>query len=278
LIGKIGTDDAAAAFLIGSKKEIRTPEGGRLSLGINQTSTETADGSYRVAVEILDPGSASKAMAFKPDATKPLNLPGIDAQLFSKIPRRISDALGNPGDMINFLILGNQEQVLKAFQTAGWVTVDRTKQEAVLHGLLSTLSKESYVELPMSELYLFGRPQDYGLAHAEPLRVVASRHHLRLWKTPFTVSGQTLWVGAATHDIGFDKDQRNNGITHKIDPNIDVERQYVAESLADTGLVSQLGYVQPPDPLTEAHTATGGTFHSDGKVLVMVIPATASQQ
>jgi len=29
-------------------------------------------------------------------------------------------------------------------------------------------------------------------------------------KAPFTVNGHTLWVGAATHDIGFEK---TSGIT-----------------------------------------------------------------
>src|SRR5207253_423861 len=116
--------------------------------------------------------------------------------------------------------------------------------------------------------YLFGRSQDYGLAHAEPFAVVASRHHLRIWKAPFDVNGQTLWVGAATHDIGFDRDQRNNGVTHKIDPNIDDERKFVAQSLGASGVISQIGYFRPSNPLTEAHTATGGSFHSDGNVLV----------
>src|SRR5207248_917414 len=82
----------------------------------------------------------------------------------------------------------------------------------------------SYLTMPMSQLFLFGRPQDYGWARAEPISVVRSRNHLRIWKAPFQVNGETLWIGAATHDIGFERDQRNNGITHKIDPDIDLDR------------------------------------------------------
>ena len=62
--------------------------------------------------------------------------------------------------------------------------------------------------MPMSQLELFGRVQDFGYAQADPLRVVASRHHFRIWKTPFTAGGETVWAGAGTHDIGFDKDNR----------------------------------------------------------------------
>ena len=72
---------------------------------------------------------------------------------------------------------------------------------------------------------------------------------------------------SATHDIGFERDQRNNGVTHKIDPAIDGEREYVNATLSSTGLVAQLTHVTPPNPLTEAKTATGGGFHSDGSML-----------
>lgn len=85
-----------------------------------------------------------------------------------------------------------------------------------------------------------------------------------------------MWVGAATHDIGFERDRRNNGITHKIDPNIDFERQFVEQTLAATGLVSQFTYVRPDNPLLEAKTATGGSFHSDGRVLVLKLNESAA--
>ena len=121
----------------------------------------------------------------------------------------------------------------------------------------------------MSDLYLFGRPQDYGYAHAEPFLVVSSRHHLRLWKAGETVDGAPLWVGAATHDIGLEKDQRNGKMTHKIDPNVDEEREYVAQTLNETGLVAKMFYMTPSKAIKEARTATGGAFHSDGRTLVL---------
>jgi len=61
----------------------------------------------------------------------------------------------------------------------------------------------------------------------EPFAVAASRHHFRIWKAPFTWNGQTVWAGAGTHDIGFEKDQRNGKVTHKIDPAVDGERDNI---------------------------------------------------
>ncbi len=274
LIGRIGDADTAQPFLIGAKHDSATPAGGRLFLGINQPGDDTADGTLTARIEIY---AAAEGAAILTAARDVSQISGVDAKLFAKIPRRISDKAGNPGDMVNFLILGSEEDMCKTFEAAGWVKVDSTPKDAVLHGLIESLSKESYVAMPMSELYLFGRRQDYGFAHAEPVTVVKTRHHLRVWKAPFQANGQTLWVGAATHDIGFERDNRNNGVTHKIDPDIDQERGYVEKTLSATGLVAEKTHFKPDKALTEARTATGGSFHSSGQVLVFNLAASVKQ-
>jgi hypothetical protein len=171
--------------------------------------------------------------------------------------------------MVNFLLLGSEAAMQKVFKAAGWVTVDADVRDALISGVLASLSKEAYLTLPMSPLYLFDRPQDFGWAHAEPIKVAASRHHLRVWRARSKGAGATLWAGAATHDIGFDRDRRNNGVTHRIDPDVDLEREYVEKTLTRTGLVTEFTYVMPKNPVKEAKTATGGTFRSDGRVLVL---------
>jgi len=121
----------------------------------------------------------------------------------------------------------------------------------------------------MSQLYLFGRTQDYGFAHARPVFAVSTRHHLRIWKTPYEIGGQTIWAGAATQDTGFAKEFRKWKITHYIDPNVDDERSYVEESLGDTGMVTQWTLAQPSNPVEAARTATGEPFNSNGDILVL---------
>jgi hypothetical protein len=271
VIGRIGDADIAQPFVIGAKKEIVAPVSGKLALGINQSEVDAGTGSYTVTVEVY----AVDASAPREVAKEVSSIPGVDNRLFEKIPRRIGDKAGNAGDMVNFLILGDEDQMKNVFTTAGWVKVDAGVGETVLAGFIASMSKESYLTMPMSQLYLFGRPQDYGWAHAEPITVVASRNHLRVWKAPFTVNGEMLWVGAATHDIGFEKDQRNNGLTHKIDPDIDLEKDYVQKTLSSTGLVAEVTHFSPKQPMLEAKTATGGTFHSNGQVLVMKLAEAA---
>jgi hypothetical protein len=276
LIGRIGSDAYAQAFLVGASKEYDVPVAGRLFLGINQSMSDasTADGSFHVMIEVLDEGSADATDVGGPVETR---LSSITPDLLSKIPRRISDPNGNPGDMVNVLIVGTQDQMLQVFSAAGWVQVDKTVQNTALNAVIDSLEKKDYLTMPMSTLYLFNRPQDYGFAHGEPVKVAMSRNHLRVWKSPYEADGRPLWCVAATHDIGFERDQRNNGVTHKIDPAIDGEREYVNGTLSGTGLVVQRDHVTPADPLTTAKTATGGEFHSDGRILVLVLKNTTSK-
>ena len=125
--------------------------------------------------------------------------------------------------------------------------------------------------MPMSQLYLFGRKQDFGYEMAEPIAMVASRHHFRIWKAPFTWKGQDVWVGAGTHDIGFAKDKRNNSVTHKIDPAVDGERDNIGASLQKANKAKQLTYYLPANAVQEAKNATGDGYHSDGRLLVVFL-------
>ena len=267
LIGRVSDVGASVPFSVGASGEVTMPTAGELFLGVNATSDLSPSGSYKVKLKF----SSAKAVAAPATPAAAVSTL-VSPATFDEIPRRVSDqaaAAGNPGDMVNFALVGTQEQVEAAYKAAGWTSVDKNVQDAILNGLIKTLNKESYTEMPMSTLYLFGRPQDLSFARADPLMVAAERHHLRVWKTDQTIGGRPLWVGSATHDIGFEKDQRNNGVTHKIDPDIDKERAYLLQSFDAAGVFTSAAYVTPADPMLVAKTATGGSFHSDGRIVVM---------
>jgi LssY C-terminus len=278
LIGRLGAADAGQPFLVGASKEFVAPIAGRLFLGINQNQKDAAEGqgSFQVKMDVLEAGTSGGTLsAAGGPAETPL--PSLTADTLEKLPRRVTDPQGNPGDMVNVLIVGSEAEVVQAFTAAGWVKVDASVGSTVVSGLMNTLEKKDYLTMPMSTLYLFKRAQDYGFAHAEPVRVAMTRNHLRAWKSPYLVDGRPLWCIAATHDIGFERDQRNNGVTHKIDPAIDGEREYVNTTLTGTGLVIQRTHVTPANSLKEAKTATGGSFNSDGRILVLVLKSGQSE-
>jgi hypothetical protein len=218
----------------------------------------------------------SNAGATAAKATPALNISSqpLDSQLRKDIdhsPRRVNDQFNNPGDMVNFVIVGSQQQLETALNAADWHLADTSNADAITKAIEMTRQNKDYLAMPMSLLYLFGRVQDFGYEQAEPYAVVASRHHFRLWKAPFTYKGQPVWLGAGTHDVGFEKDQRNGSVTHKIDPNVDLERQNIGASFEKSGLVQSLSEYLPSDPVQSARNATGGGYHSDGRILVITL-------
>lgn len=262
VLGRVGSSDAALPFLIGASKQVTLPIAGRLFLGINHPSNSTAEGSFSVKLNRVK-------SAPKDAATFSGKLPDLGAAYFDRIPRRVSDPRGTPGDRVNFVIVGSEDQMKEALRTAGWVIVDRNIEETILQGAIATFSMQAYLTLPMSMLQLFGRNQDYGFAHAEPIAVVTERHHFRIWKSPNDAGGSTIWIGAGTHDIGFDRDDRNDRLTHKIDPDTDKERDYIVETLKQTGAVVKVAYLTPKDTVTKGRTAHGEEFFSDGRIVIV---------
>jgi len=229
-----------------------------------QFGTQNAAGSN--ATPGNTPAAAAPVLQLSTTSLDPHLQKAID-----HLPRRVNDQFQHLGDMVNFVIVGSQQKVQDALQAGNWLVADKTKTNAVVNAILMTKEDHDYLQMPMSELYLFGRIQDFGYEQADAYAVVATRHHFRLWKAPFEFNGQQVWAGAGTHDIGFEKDQRNGSVTHKIDPAVDGERDHIGESLQKTGKVKSLYYYLPPDPVQDARNATGGGYRSDGRILVISV-------
>lgn len=309
LIGKIGD----ASFGIGAAKSINATQQGRLYLGVNSAGTPPCKGTFAVKVETKPSGvaqgsikgklataaqtwlggqfggasaSAANSGPSSLSGSNPLAAAAAKAvtpasavldpklkEIIDKLPRRVNDEFHHEGDMVNFVIIGSKSDLQSALQAANWFVADTNNADAVAKAVMMTYHKQDYLQMPMSILYLFGRPQDFGYEQAEPYSVVASRHHFRIWKADEEFNGQQVWVGAGTHDIGFEKDQRNGKVTHKIDPAVDGERDHIAESLEKAGKIKSLSYYLPADPVQEAKNATGGGYHSDGRVVVITLGA-----
>jgi hypothetical protein len=199
-------------------------------------------------------------------------------RMLEELPRRVTTKSGTPGDMVNFLLVGSKEQLKTALEAAGWILVDKTAQDALQHVIEETIAHRAYSAMPMSPLYLFGRPQDFGWAEGMPIQVVSERNHCRLWEAPWlTTDGQTVWAGAGTHDIGMER-EASGQLTHAIDPNVDKEREYIADELKNAEMVRNVQYASPSNPVREAKTATGGSFHSDGRIAIIYLKPVPPKQ
>lgn len=222
----------------------------------------------------VTPGSSATTKSTEPATVLKTSDAPLDGDLRKKIdslPRRVNDQFNNLGDMVNFVIVGSQKDVQAALDAATWHVADTSNTRAAINAAVQTYGSKDYLAMPMSTLFLFGRKQDFGYEMAEPIAMVASRHHFRIWKAPFTWKDHEVWVGAGTHDIGFAKDRRNNNVTHKIDPAVDGERDNIGISLQKTKLAKSMAYYLPPNPVQDAKNATGDGYRSDGRLLVVFL-------
>jgi hypothetical protein len=188
------------------------------------------------------------------------------SELIKLFPTRVLNGEGREGDMVNLVFAAKEDDLQKAFARAGWVKVEKSTPQIIWHLLCERMH---YTKLPMDRLYVFGRSQDYSYALPDPASIVARRHHLRIWKTDRVVDDVPLWVGAATHDVAIEFVKRKFRLFHRIDPDVDAERDFIARDLEKTTQVTREQFVHCLEPVFYAQTATGQSYHSDSRMLFL---------
>ena len=216
-------------------------------------------------------GNTSLSSADFPETTT-AGASGLN-QAIEFLPPRVLNGEGREGDMVNLLFIGQKEDLQAAFDSAGWVKPERWKLRSAWHVITQ---RTHYIRQPMSRFFLFGRTQDYAYALPDPNAIVSHRHHIRIWKTSHEVDGSPVWAGAATHDIAIEVAKRGRLFNHRIDPNVDSERDFIGENLSGTAVPARATYVEGAEPVFKAKTASGQDYYSDSKILLVDLRRTES--
>src|SRR3954452_7461036 len=128
---------------------------------------------------------------------------------------------GLPGDPVNLVLIGNIDDLRVAFVQAGWTQADPLGIGSSWKMACAFVLNRPYPTAPFSTLYLFNRGQDVGFQR--PIEnSPRKRHHVRFWGISIERAKETLdtasfwlastrpadsvrsvWVGAATKDIGL---------------------------------------------------------------------------
>jgi ankyrin repeat protein len=195
-------------------------------------------------------------------------------QLVAAAPLRTQTPNKTPSDPTNLMFLGTQEQVMAAFGEAGWYAPDDLGVKSALKTAQATLRKSGYSSGPVSTLLVAERPPD--LVFQKSLDTFAMRHHLRIWKLTQTYNGQEVWVAAATHDIDTTNSRAGSKWSHRIDPHVDRERDWVETDLLFVGTAVAYAEVDRPHALRALSNATGDQIVTDGKMSVVQL-ATAKK-
>ena len=188
---------------------------------------------------------------------------------------RTSDGL--LGDPLNLAFRGTGPQLSSALRRAGWIKADPVTHTSSVRIVAATLSGRSYAEAPVSPLMLFGREQDAAFQQ-EVSGNPGQRHHVRLWRTPpgWVLPGghRVDWLAGGTYDRRVGLSLFTLQVTHKIDADIDVERDFITDSVLRA---EPAATVEPlVDFTTGYHSRNGGgdTVRTDGTLPVIDLSAT----
>lgn len=199
--------------------------------------------------------------------------PRVPAITTMGFPRFTFKSGGQQGDPVNLLLTCTRLQLERLFDDAGWRRADPITAKTAAKMLAGTLDpKMAYPTAPMSALFLYGRMQDY--AFQKNNVGVRKRDHLRAWQsTQLDRSGRPIWCVAATRDVAIEWVDRHP--THRIDPEIDVERALVKQDLLGTGRVAASYQLRSlPGPYMGAN-GEGDGYRTDGLVEVLELATDA---
>ncbi|MBW2285872.1 MAG: LssY C-terminal domain-containing protein [Deltaproteobacteria bacterium] len=169
-----------------------------------------------------------------------------------KLPCCVTNKQGEgQGDPLNLVFVADVEGLLTALVGSGWDVTEKMSSASLWRTTRSFLFGKRYRHSPVSALYAYGRPQDAAFQKAR--ETVSERNHLRIWLTPLRFKGLPVWLGQISRDIGVKFSLASGFITtHVIDPDVDNDRFYLIQNLADARALTKLGYVAgvesaPPD-------------------------------
>ncbi|WP_157502103.1 LssY C-terminal domain-containing protein [Leucobacter celer] len=191
---------------------------------------------------------------------------------------RTSDGL--LGDPINLSLRGSEQQLHRAMEQAGWIRADPVTLRSSWRIVTSTLTRRSYDRAPVSPLFLFGRMQDFAYQQ-EVEGNPAKRHHVRFWHTPenwlLPGGARVDWLAAGTFDRAVGFSMFTLQITHKIDADIDVERDYVVDTVMGANPAARHEVLA--DFSTGYHSRNGGgdSIRTDGDLPILDLNGLAQE-
>ncbi len=185
---------------------------------------------------------------------------------------RTVTSLGNLGDPVNLALDGDATVVHRVMEAAGWTRADPVTLRSSWGIVKSALFRSSYPAAPVSPLLLFGRLEDFAYER-EVDGNAAQRHHIRFWKVPdgWILPGgyRVGWLASATYDRKVGLSLFTLQVTHKVDADIDAERDFVVATARYAAPGLTLRVIE--DFSTAFHTRNGGgdLVHGDGNLAIL---------
>ena len=191
-------------------------------------------------------------------------LPSDELQkIVRALPVYADDDKGRHVVAVNLAFLGRQDKLRAALRCGGWFEVGDSIWGDFKQGLAEVRRGEPLEHFPPFTVFrIAGRHQDLNEARATSW---TSRHHFRVWhSTAVDSMARAIWPAAGD----YDESVRWSSLDHVADPKIDVERDYIADTLRHCPNVESLTLVE--NPALPPRSFDGRThFITDRRVLVV---------
>lgn len=189
---------------------------------------------------------------------------------FDDNPRLTETGDGHPGDALNVALTGTESELKAIMLAAKWYPADPLGLESDVRIGVDTVLKRSYDQAPVSNLFLFGRREDF--AFEQPVgKDPRHRHHVRFWRSQSVEQGRPIWIGAATYDERVGLSHTTGQITHHTAADIDAERAHVFDTLQHTEKLTETYNVEDFHKQREGKNGGGDRWFTDGALWVGVI-------
>lgn len=188
-----------------------------------------------------------------------------------RAPRHTTTHRGQRGDPVNIAFVGTEEELHRALAAARWYAADPITLTSSLRIAADVVLRKPYEHAPVSDLFLWGRRQD--LAYEQPVgNSPKQRHHVRFWRSQeVDAAGEPLWLGAATFDERVEISRTTGGVTHKIAPEVDRERNKLVGDTARSGALDGYYWVDRFHPERQGFNGGGDPWVTDGRLAVGVL-------
>ena len=126
--------NAAQVFLAGQfgSDTTATSSSSAASTSAEPTSKDVASPNTTTATAALVPALSVSNATLDPALQKEVD----------GLPRRVSDEFNNHGDMVNFVLIGSEQQVQSALEAASWRIADTDTEGGRAEGRIGNLSEE----------------------------------------------------------------------------------------------------------------------------------------
>ncbi len=198
----------------------------------------------------------------------------LSDEILEKLPRHSQAVTGQQMDPINLIFVGTENALKHTFEKAGWSTADPASPIHMALATISALFSRTHKTGPFTPHFIGFGLQDISFQMLTAKKSFSQRHHVRIWQTTKSLpKNQRIWIAAASYDTSLRIGIMPPFIHHHIDPEIDEERDYIAQNLIKFGakMVDDYQMTEPVDPAKPNKNATGAKYFTDGKAKIIEI-------